>query len=287
MHIFGNKPSKLTGKELTELVRKWDQGDKEAGEQVKAFEKSVGTGAGQTAKIRISLYTQAAYEGNRQARYWLGVSQAQLGNLEASLEWLTGLARDGDVKAMRELAKGYAKGGRYGYRKEEYRYWLHKAAEGKDAWAQAKLGQIYERKDGEKSRYWFTQSAKQDCAAGLIGLGKSFYNEAMSAMAAGTETDRQRKLQHRAESCFLRALDVAQKGKEFAGACHELGVLYEFALSGEAFADRAAYFYFRAWKGLDSKADGMAFERIRNRYGLQMDETDLEAWEKGIFGEEV
>ncbi len=287
MRRFGNKPPKPTAKELTELVKKWDQGDKEAGEQVKSFEKSFGTGEKQVAKIRIALYTQAAYKGDRQARYWLGVSQARLGNREASLEWLTNLARDGEVGAMRELAKGYAKGGCYGYRKEEYRYWIQKAAQEKDAWAQAKLGQIYEGKDGEKARYWFTQSAKQDCAAGLIGLGKSFYNEAMSVITAGEETKRKEKLQRRAEVCFLRALDTAQKGREFAQACHELGVLYEFALPGKAFAEKAAYFYYRAWKGLTSRTDGEAFERIRNQYGLQTDEADLEAWEKRIFGEEV
>lgn len=290
MGLFGKKVSKQEQHELVRTIRNSDKGKKQAKQQLKAMMASDDPALlERIAKARIQIYSQAAYEGDEQAQYHMGLSQAKLGNKEVSLEWLTGLAKKGDVKAMKAIARGYAPNGIYGYSREEYRHWTQKAAEAGDAQAQADLGKFYAGKNEKLSRYWYRQSAMQDCPAGCIGLGRACCNEALQSFKK-EEADRRRKMTERAEKCFLRALNHAAKEEEAAAACHELGVLYETmggaAGNAEDSAERAAYFYYRAWSEGKKEEDLTAYRRVRERFQLKSDPAHMEKWEEDLFGKE-
>lgn len=282
--LLGKEAGKKEYHELVKTVRRSDAGKKQAKEQLKSMMESDDPEVlNQIAKARIRLYSQAAYEGDEQAQYRVGLSQAKLGNKEVSLEWLTGLAKKGDVKAMKAIARGYAQNGIYGYSREEYRHWTQKAAEAGDAQAQADLGLFYAAKNEKLSRYWYQKSAKQNWPAGCVGLGKAYYNEAL--LSFGKQEDGRREaLMQKAEQCFLMAANGAAKNRDFAEACHELGVFYETTAPGEETAKRAAYFYYQAWSGGKQNEDREAFERIRDKYGLKVHTEDPEKWEHEIFG---
>lgn len=288
MGLFGKKASKKERQELIKTIRNSDRGKSQAKQQLKAMMESDDPDMlDEIAKARIQIYSQAAYEGDEQAQYHMGLSQAKLGNKEVSLEWLTGLAKKGDVKAMKAIARGYAPNGIYGYSREEYRHWTQKAAEAGDAQAQADLGKFYAGKNEKLSRYWYRQSAMQDCPAGCIGLGKMCYNEALQSFGK-EEAQRRQKMMARAEKCFLRAANHAAKDEDFAAACHELGVLYETmggaAGGAENSAERAAYFYYRAWTEGKQEEDLTAYSRVRERFQLKTDPVHMEEWEEDIFG---
>lgn len=266
MNFFGKKSAQKEQHELFRTVKNSDKGKKQAQERLKVLVES---GDAETldriAKARVRLYSQAAYEGDEQAQYRMGIAQAKLGNKEVSLEWLTGLARQGDVKAMKAIARGYAPNGIYGYRREEYRHWTQKAAEAGDAQAQAQLGDFYAGKNEKQSRHWYKQSALQDYPAGYIGLGKACYNEALRSFGAEEEKRRRLMLQ-RAEKCFLRAMDFSAKDEDLAAACHELGILYESMRNekdapGDC-AERSARFYHEAWLKGKREEDLTAYNRI-------------------------
>lgn len=274
MNLFGRKAVKKEQHELIKTIRNSDKGKKQAKERLKAMVES---GDEETldriAKARVRLYSQAAYEGDGQAQYRMGISQAKLGNKEVSLEWLTGLARQGDVKAMKAIARGYAPNGIYGYRREEYRHWTQKAAEAGDAQAQAQLGDFYAGKYEKQSRYWYKQSAMQDCPAGYIGLGRACYNEALRSFEE-EDQQRRRTMLQRAETCFLRAVDFSTKDEDLAAACRELGILYE-AMGNEKdvdvdarkdFAKRSAQFYDQAWQKGGQEEDLASYNRIRQHF---------------------
>lgn len=283
-NVFGRRAGSREQHELIKTIKNSDKGRKQAREQLRSMMES---GDAQTldqiAQARVQVYAQAAYEGDAQAQYKMGLSQAKLGNKEVSLEWLTGLAKAGDVKAMKAIARGYGPNGIYGYRREEYRHWTQKAAEAGDAQAQAELGRFYEGKNEKMSRYWYKQAAKQGWTAGCIGLGRSYYNEALQCFGE-QEEDRRKEWMKRAEKCFLKAADCAEKEADFAGACHELGVLYETAAGGEDGAERAAYFYYQSWSTGKREEDLTAFGRIRDKYKLKINPADMDGWEERLFG---
>lgn len=284
-NVFGKRAKSKEQHELIKTIKNSDKGKKQAKEQLKSMMES---GDAQTldqiAKARVQVYAQAAYEGDAQAQYRMGLSQAKLGNKEVSLEWLTGLARAGDVKAMKAIARGYAPNGIYGFRREEYRHWTQKAAEAGDAQAQAELGRFYEAKNDKMSRYWYKQAAKQGWTAGCIGLGKSYYNEALQCFGE-QEEGRRKEWMKRAEKCFLKAADCAGREDDFAAACHELGVLYETAAHGADGAERAAYFYYQSWAVGQRGEELAAFERIKDQYKLKVNPADMDGWEERLFGE--
>lgn len=284
--LFGKKAGEKKYHELLKTVRKSDAGKKQARDQLKLMLESDDPEVlNQIAEARIRLYSQAAYEGDEQAQYRIGLSQAKLGNKEVSLEWLTGLAKKGDVRAMKAIARGYSQNGIYGYSREEYRHWTQKAAEAGDAQAQADLGLFYAARNEKLSRYWYRKSARQNWPAGCVGLGKAYYNEAL--LGFGKQDDGRREaLMQKAEQCFLLAANEAAKTKEFAAVCHELGVFYETVSPGETAAKRAAYFYYQAWTGTKQEEDLEAFERIRDKYGLKINVADQEKWADEIFGKD-
>lgn len=291
MSIFGRKAGKKEQQELIKTVRNSDRGKKQAKAQLKAMMESDDPAVlDEIARARVRLYSQAAYEGDTQAQYRMGISQAKLGNKEVSLEWLTGLAKNGDVKAMKAIARGYAPNGIYGYSRQEYRHWTQKAAEAGDAQAQADLGKFHAGKDEKQSRYWYRQSARQGNPAGCIGLGRACYNEALRSFG-GEEALRRRKMLDRAESCFLRAVNLSEKEEDFAAACHELGNLYETAANEKDCradsTERAAFFYCQAWNHGKQEEDMLAFNRIRNRFGLRGDPMNMEKWERELFGDSM
>lgn len=282
MSLFGKKATKREQKELIKTVKNSDRGKKQAKKELKSLmEKKDPAVLRQIAKTRVQLYSQAAYEGDGQAQYRMGISLAKLGEKEMSLDWLTGLAKKGDIKAMKAIARGYGPQGIYGYSRQEYRHWTQKAAEAGDAQAQADLGALLAGKDEKQSRYWYKQSAMQSCPAGCIGLGKACYNEALRYLDE-EERDRRQIMLERAEECFLRAADAAKKEEDFAVACHELGVLYE-AMAGEKRAEadsprRAAYFYWQAWKTAGSQEDMNSLQRVREHFDIKADPAEMEKW---------
>lgn len=289
MNIFGRKTAQKEQNELVKTIKNSDRGKKQAREQLKAMmESDDPTVLNEIAKARVRIYSQAAYEGDEQAQYRMGISQAKLGNKEVSLEWLTGLAKKGDVKAMKAIARGYASNGIYGYSRQEYRHWTQKAAEAGDAQAQADLGKFHAGKDEKQSRYWYKQSAMQGCPEGCIGLGRACYNEALRSFGK-EEADRRKKMLERAEKCFLKAVNESEKDGDFAAACHELGILYESMASEKDSrkdsAERAAFFYCQAWNKGKQEEDRIAFGRIRDRFGLKADTLNMDKWESELFGE--
>lgn len=291
MSIFGKKATKKEQRELIRTVKNSDRGKKQAREQLKSLMETKDPAVMERiADARVRLYAQAAYEGDEQAQYRIGISQAKLGNKEVSLEWLTGLARKGDVKAMKAIARGYAPNGIYGYSRQEYRHWTQKAAEAGDAQAQADLGELFAGKDEKRSRYWYKQSAMQSCPAGCIGLGKACYNEALKSFG-DEETGRRQEMLERAEKCFLRAADAAERDEDFSAACRELGSLYEFMAGadggGEDSAERSAFFYCQAWKRGGLEADLISFNRLKDHFQLRIDPENLEQWEESLFGGEA
>lgn len=290
MDLFGKKASKKKQRELVRTIKNSDRGKRQAREQLKAMmESDDPTVLDEIARARVRIYSQAAYEGDEQAQYRLGISQAKLGNKEVSLEWLTGLAKKGDVRAMKAIARGYAPNGIYGGSRQEYRHWTQKAAEAGDAQAQADLGRFHAGKDEKQSRYWYKQSAMQGCPAGCIGLGKACYNEALQSFGK-EEAKRRRKMLERAEKCFLQAAELSQRDEDFAEACHELGSLYETMANGKEggadSAERAAFFFCQAWNRGKQEADQAAFDRVRERFRLKADPLNMEKWEKELFGTE-
>lgn len=289
MSLFGKKSKKKEQQELVRTVKDSDRGKKKAREQLKSLMETKDPAVMERiARTRVQLYSQAAYEGDEQAQYRMGIAQAKLGNKEVSLEWLTGLAQKGDVKAMKAIARGYSPNGIYGYSRQEYRHWIRKAAEAGDAQAQADLGEFYAGKDEKQSRYWYKQSAMQSCPAGCIGLGRACYNEALRSFGEAEAVYR-REMLERAEECFLRAADAAQKDADFAAACHELGILYETMTNGnggqEDSAERSAFFYCQAWKTAGQEEDLISFNRMKQRYRLKIDPADMEKWQEELFGE--
>lgn len=283
-NLFGRGAAQKEEEAFAELVKNADAGDREAKQRLKAVLKDEGGNRSERlARTRIQLYMQAAYQGDWQAQYWLGISYARLRDREASLEWLTASARKGHVRAMKAIAKGYGPGGVYGYRKDERRFWIQKAAEAGDARSQADMGQFYAAKDEKISRCWFEKSARQDCVEGCLGLGKSYYNEALQNFA-DKDPNRRKKLLQRAEKSFLQALDCVKREQECADVCHELGMLYEAVTEGKDCADRAAYFYYRAFQSGGKREDFAAFMRVKDKNQLVTKETDIRAWEEEIFG---
>lgn len=283
-NLFGKEPGKKEQEAFKELVKNADAGDGDAKERLRQMIKSDETRQGERlARTRIEIYAQAAYQGDLQAQYWLGISYARLLDKEASLEWLTGPAKKGHVKAMKAIAKGYGPKGVYGYRKDEQRFWILKAAEAGDARSQADMGWYYAARNERISRQWFKKSALQDCPAGWLGLGQSFYNEALQDYERQDIARREKQLL-RAEKCFLEALACTQKASESADICHALGMLYESALDKEGCAQRAAYFYYRAFRKGGKQEDFAAFMRVRDKNGLVTKESDIQAWEEEIFG---
>lgn len=281
--MSGKKEEKREFHELVKTVRRSDKGKKQAREQLQSMMASDDPEVlNRIAEARIRLYSQAAYEGDETAQYRMGLSQARLGNKEVSLEWLTGLAKKGDVKAMKAIARGYSQNGIYGYSREEYRHWTQKAAEAGDAQAQADLGLFYAAKNEKLSRYWYQKAAQQNWPAGCVGLGKSYYNEALPGFGR-QDAGKREALMQKAEQCFLKAANEAAKNEDFAAACHELGVFYE-AAQGEEAAKRAAYFYYQAWNGRRQEEDLEAFRRIRDKYGLKVNVAEPEKWADEIFG---
>lgn len=290
MSLFGKKKAKKEQHELIRTIRNSDRGKPYAIEQLKAMIGSDDPAVlDEIAKARVRVYSQSAYEGDELAQYRMGISQAKLGNKEVSLEWLTGLAKKGDVKAMKAIARGYGPNGIFGYSRQEYRHWTQKAAQAGDAQAQADLGRFHAGKDENQSRYWFKQSAIQGCPAGYLGLGRACYNEALRSFAR-EESDRRMKMVKRAEKCFLRAADLSQQGEDFAAACYELGILYESVANGKEdgtdSAARASYFYYRAWAEGKREEALDAYNRIRDHFQLKTDPLNLEKWEESLFGKE-
>lgn len=286
-NIFGKKTGKKEENELIKTIINSDRGRRQAREQLKSLRRSGDAAAlDQLAQAQVQVYSQAAYEGDKKAQYRMGLSQAKLGNKEVSLDWLTGLAKAGDVKAMKAIARGYAPNGIYGYRREEYRHWTQKAAEAGDAQAQEQLGQFYAAGNAKLSRYWYKQSAKQNWSAGCLGLGRSYYNEALQCFGAEEKQQRQEWMK-RAEKCFLRAADCAVKESDFAAACHELGILYETDVQETLAAERAAYFFYQAWITGKQEEDFTAFGKIRDKYRLNVNPADMDAWEEKLFGKKA
>ncbi len=269
---------------FVELVKSADAGNADAKARLRQIVRSdEGKQGEHLARMRIALYTQAAYQGDIQAQYWLGISYARLQDKEASLEWLSGPAKKGHVRAMKAIAKGYGPKGVYGYRRDEQRYWILKAAEAGDARSQADVGWYYAVRNEKIARQWFKKSALQNCPAGWLGLGQSFYNEALQDYERHDSARREKQLL-RAEKCFLEALACVERADESAGICHALGMLYESALDKEGSAQRAAYFYYRAFRGSGKQEDFAAFMRVRDKNGLLTKESDIQAWEEEIFG---
>lgn len=282
--MFGSKDKKKEQNELRKIIRNSDRGKKQAKKQLESLLESKDPYvAAKIEETRVHMYSQAAYEGDKKAQYHMGLSQAALGNKEVSLEWLTGLAKKGDVKAMKAIAGGYAPGGAYGESREEYRHWTQKAAEAGDAQAQADLGLFYAAKNEKLSRQWYEKSAAQNCPAGCIGLGKACYNEALLNLGKMEEKE-QEAAYNRIEKYFLKAANRAKTKEDFALACHELGIFYETMQPDEASAMRAAYFYYRAYCEKDAQEDLESFQRVRDRYRLHVNTADMEKWEDQIFG---
>lgn len=226
----------LTGRKKKEesafkkKVHAMDCGSRRAKAEIRSLSEEDGSlVVSRVANARVDLYSQAACEGDRKAQYLMGISLAQLGEKEVSLEWLVKLAKKGDVRAMLAIADGYTADGPFGDSVQERRHWYRKAAEAGSALAAARLGDEYAGRDEKQAVSWYKKSAAQGCHAGWMGLGRTCYKQALG-MFGNERAERRRKLTAYAEEYFRQALDSAGTDAERDRARHSLEELYAVLL---------------------------------------------------------
>lgn len=286
MFFSKGKKKKKKKREFHKTVLMMDSGKKAARREIEILARQEGEDfVPKLAQARVDLYSQAAYEGNDNAQYLLGMSYKQLEDKEAALEWLTMQARKGDVRSMKAIAQGYQEGGLFGENRIEYLCWLRKAAQAGDVWAQINLGRDCESKSSEKAREWYRKAARQGASEGFLELGRSWYREAMRRIGLLSEEQKE-KIMDRVEECYIEAANLAADNHELAAASRELGNFYITSFQGELSPQRAAWFYCQAWRCEKKPHDLEQFQKICRKHRIKMSPDRMEEWEEALFGED-
>lgn len=284
MLFLSSKSKKKENREFKKTVLAMDRGKKWAKREMQSLaQKDDEDFVARLAQARLELYSQAAYEGNDNAQYLVGMSYKQLEDREAALEWLTMQAKKGDVKSMKALAQGYTKEGLFGDNRIEYICWLRKAAQAGDVWAQVNLGREYNGKNEEAARKWYQAAKAQGSSEACLELGRSWYHEAITKFGIQNPAEKQ-KLMDLVEEHYIEAANRAKDAHELAVASRELGNFYSTAFQGDVSPERAAWYYYQAWNCERKSDDFEQFEKIRKQYQLDMAPERMDEWEEKLFG---
>ncbi len=254
-----NGASKRTNEEnrLLELIEKADLGDENAKELLsEEFDK--GLTSEKHNELRWQIYEPKAKAGNMVAQYWMGFLNSMIKkDAKNALLWYESSAKQGNVEAMKALARGYNEFSNsddygdygpvaFGYNAEKEKYWLTTAAEAGDGEAQNSLA-LNCKLDGEndKSVYWYEKASEsKNCGVRI----KAYY------ALADFCTDTEKKKQY-----LIKVLTMKQENMDdlsaydettYASAAFSLGATYyrEFnagetsVLRGAVYCLSLAYF---------------------------------------------
>lgn len=246
---------------------------------------------------RIQIYEKAAYGGDRKAQYWMGVSLRGT-DMAESLRWLTQLADQGNVDAMKAIAIGYTPYGGYGENEAQYKYWYKRAAEAGDGDSQAALGlECICEEDFEEAYKWYKMAAEQKNPKGLLGLAQLYERKRSLLSMENTYPLTERRKDERDESRFddiienlyVEAANRARDRNEMCEACSKLGHFYKRLLicksPAQHIAKLAAYFLYSAYL-YGNENELRWFQEVVNHYNITVDTHDIEAWadSERLFG---
>lgn len=170
-------------KDLINLVRARDNGEAWAMKKLAELCNDDTVTLRELGEARIAIYEAAAKRGDKEARYWMGLSLQEV-DPPASFKWLIDLAREGHTKAMKTLGLGFSAVAYYGEDPEKELYWYLEAAKLGDADAQQRAGKEYYLKGLENDnnpqgqKYyemaweWFEKSANQNYVQGVLSLAE-------------------------------------------------------------------------------------------------------------------
>lgn len=195
------------------------------------------------SNARIQLYSNAAYQGDEKAQYYMGVSEAQLGNAKESYQWLYNLANNGNIEAMTAIAMQYSEFGCYGYDKEKEFEWNLKAAEAGDADSQCRVALEYSI-DGKEMEAlnWYAKAAQQSSSKGCLGYGKTL-SEMRGKYYNNYSKEKLDEMQTEIEDAYIDAINLAKNRDDYGNAASALGYFYMFTD-----VKRSIYFLYRAYE---------------------------------------
>lgn len=159
----------------------------------------------------------------------------------------------------------------------------------KDAKSQAKIALQYAA-NGNKSEadYWYEQAANQGNSEGLRNRADNKKNlllerklkpenETIDEWAAKND-----KLYYEAELTYYDALNASETDVTYSLTCYSLANLYE--LFSEIYPDieKAAYFYYEAYRSGGNNFALEKFKKIKSKYQLDVDPSDMNKWAKKL-----
>lgn len=273
--------------DFVRIVRALDDGEEWAQEQIDSMWRNNYPDLFiNMSKARVQIYSDAAREGDVKAQYWLGLSLGDLGKKDESLRWLSKLADNGDIDAIKAIANGYTQFGGYGENEEEYLRWMLKAAEAGDAEAQYFVGMEYMGQGKKKEgMHWYCKAAGQKHSAACRNIGQELENDLIMNLLK-IEYDKKKHMCEKIEIAYLDAVNYATTRENYSMACNVLANFYvrdigiDFVLNPE----RAAFFYYQAHISDNYPQAYEKFDEIRGKYNISVDIQDIEGWKSKLFG---
>lgn len=232
------------------------------------------------SQARVQLYADAARKGSEDAQYWLGVSEAQLGNIDESYYWLSNLANKGNIKAMNAIASEYTEFGNYGNDEKKVFEWHLKAANAGDPSAQCAVALDYFINENyEEALKWYGEAARQSYSEGCLGYGK-VVDTKRGRYYENYSKEEIKKMNTIIEHMFIDAINFANNRDDYSDAANSLGWFYR----REKDIKRAIYFFSRAYKTDNDKR--LAYQEAMSlckEYNI--DVNSIDELGKELFGE--
>lgn len=287
-----NENLKDENDEFCKLIRAFDDGESWAEQKMdKLWKENDPSLLDRIDYARIKIYQEAAYNGDKQAQYWLGVSLRGKDNKE-SLRLLSELANCGDILAMKAIASGFSQFGGYSDDENKWLEWMLMAAEAGDADAQALVGLHYRNKyEIEKAIEWYERAAEQNCSAGYYGLAESVLIQRVVLNLS--DHDKYKNLGNFAEDCYIYAIQNADTDVEVAQASFGVASYYnrEAQLSRDEWErqdlfKRSVYFYYQAY--INGNPYGWKnMQEVMSMNGICIYSQDIDEWarKEGIISD--
>lgn len=300
MGIFDKIVSKIgvTNQEdqFVQLIRARDDGEEWARKELnRLWESNEPNLLQRIDSARVKIYSQRAYNGDKEAQLIVGRALASTNNQE-SFRLLKTLADEGNVDAMKSIAIEYTEFGGYGDNASEYFQWNLKAAKADDAEAQATIGLEYICTGDYNSAFdWYKKSAEQGYFKGFIGLGKCydhFYSNEKEELRSKNEkmkAEREEYYVALIEDTYINALNASENDEQFGEACCEIGKLYRdsalYVSQDLNDAERAVYFLYVSYIIEPMRSYALKyFQELVQQFNLDINENmingDLEYLEK-------
>lgn len=159
----------------------------------------------------------------------------------------------------------------------------------KDAKSQAKMALQYAA-NGNKSEadYWYEQAADQGNSEGLRNRADNKKNlllerklkpenETIDEWAAKNDA-----LYYETEQIYFNALDASETDVMYSLTCYSLANLYESFCEIYPDIEKAAYFYYEAYLSGGNNFALERFKKIRVKYQLDVDPSDMERWARKL-----